>query len=178
MRFLLALLVFLSMSTMAEAAQYFVGIGVAQNDYADQRHLDNDTMLNGVLGYQFSDQAAVELLYGNTDTFYSYTGDMIYYMHHSAEGFRPYVLGGLGVTSQEEAGVGNTTLLAVNAGLGLEYLFSSHIRFFTDVRDIYSPSGGKNDGMLNIGILFSFDRPAPLSVVPQADQGFYQLEVG
>ena len=183
MRFLAIFLLFFSASALAESfvPQYSVAAGVAHYNYADKRHLDNTTMANGTLGYTFSENMAIEFLFGHATSFYTYTSDVVYYFGGAEDSFRPYALGGIGVTNQEENDTGNTTLLGVNAGAGIEYFFSRHISFFSDVRDIYSPTGGNNDWMLNGGIKFSFDCPAPQVSTPEpvpsdGSQGFYELQ--
>jgi hypothetical protein len=182
MRYLAIFLTLCSVSALADSfvPQYSLGVGVAEYNYAAKRHLDDTAMLNGILAYRFSDKMGIEFLFGNADSFDIYAGDLVYYVGTSDATLRPYVLGGLGVTSQQEDEAGNTTLLGLNGGAGIQYVFSHNISFFSDLRDIYSPSGGKNDWMWNTGITFSFDCPVSSSSEDDLvthDEGSYELQV-
>ncbi|MBP9726442.1 MAG: outer membrane beta-barrel protein [Gammaproteobacteria bacterium] len=179
--------------------EYYVAPGVAYYHFSEKREIQNAAMANVSAGLVVSDQFSLEAFYGQAATeetpvstedatrFHTYWADGVYHFNPSTEAaVHPYVLAGLGITNQNDdnASSGNTTLLGVNAGAGVEYFVNSNISLFTDVRDIYTLSGGKNDWMLNAGIKFLFGAksntelvPAPLTPV-QTDGavGFYELQ--
>ncbi len=179
--------------------EFYVAPGVAYYHFSEKRDLQNAAMANLSAGFVVSDQFSLEAFYGQAATeetpvstedgtrFHTYWADGVYHFKPSSEAtVHPYVLAGLGITNQNDdnASSGNTTLLGVNAGAGIEYFVNSNISLFTDVRDIYTLSGGKNDWMLNAGIKFLFGgsantKTAPALVTPvktDGTVGFYELQ--
>lgn len=196
---------FLTLPVFADSAyqpgDYYIAPGVAYYHFSDKRDLQNAAMADLTAGYVVNQHFSLEALYGqvvteptpNTDQpdtrFYAYWVDGVYHFQPNAEkqnSFYPYLLGGIGITNQNNDAMnsGNTILASVNAGAGLEYFINPKISFFTDVRDVYTMSGGKNDWMLNAGIKFVFDgeKTAPATVsAPEATEttstsGFYELQ--
>jgi len=200
------LLLSLSSTIFAEAnsvykpGEFYIAPGVAYYHFSEKRDLQNAAMANLTAGLVVSDQLSLEVFYGQAATddtatsadkgthFYTYSADGVYHFKPSADAvIHPYALAGIVITNQEDndAASGNTTLLGVNAGVGLEYFVNPNISLFSDVRDIYTLSGGKNDLMLNAGIKFLFggnpsveavnEEPAnPIETAGTA--GFYQLQ--
>ncbi len=179
--------------------EYYVAPGVAYYHFSEKRDIQNAAMANVSAGLVVSDQFSLEAFYGQAATeetpvstengarFHTYWADGVYHFNPGSEAaVHPYVLAGLGITNQNDdnASSGNTTLLGVNAGAGIEYFVNSSISLFTDVRDIYTLSGGKNDWMLNAGIKFLFGEngnakstPAPVTPVKtDGAVGFYELQ--
>jgi OmpA-OmpF porin, OOP family len=69
--------------------------------------------------------------------------------------FRPFVLGGLGASREERvvAGSGNKrTSPFVNAGVGLQYMFSDTVGMQADVRHVYSFLGNKGEDLFGSGL--------------------------
>ena len=188
-------------NTMYKPGEFYVAPGVAYYHFSDKRDLQNTAMANLSAGLVISDQFSLEAFYGQAATnetpssldestrFYIYSGEGVYHFNPSADAIiHPYMLAGLSVTNQNDnnASSGNTTLLGVNAGVGLEYFVNSNISLFTDVRDIYTLSGGKDDWMLNAGIKFLFggndkvetasENVADKPIETSGTTGFYQLQ--
>lgn len=188
-------IIILGLSAAAFADNFYVSPGVAYYHFSEKRDLQNTAMANLTAGYIVSDQVSLEAFYGQAATeetpsaldkdtrFYLYSGNGVYHFSSDANAIiHPYALGGLSITNQldDSDGAGNTTLLGINAGLGLEYVVNPNISLFTDVRDIYTLSGGKNDWMLSAGLKFSFggstEKEVPAPVKTDGTSGFYQLQ--
>lgn len=196
------LLLSLSVSAFAEepsgykAGEYYFAPGVAYYHFSDKRDLQNAALVNLSAGLVVSEKFSLEAFYGQASTessssdddgsrFYAYWMDGVYHFQSEKQtNFHPYIFTGLGLTNQntDSDASGNTTLLGVNAGAGLEYFVNPNISLFTDVRDIYTLSGGKNDWMLNAGIKFFFGGSAPVEkestppIETTGATGFYQLQ--
>lgn len=175
---------------------YYFSPGVAYYHFSEKRDLQNAAMANLTAGFFVSDQFSLEAFYGQASTefsetasaenarFYDYSlGGVYHFETHSNLIFHPYFSTGFDVMNQNDnqANVGNETLMGVHAGLGAHYFVNPHIAFFTELRNIYTLSGGKNDVMLNGGIQFLFDanvtEEASLPpAVTDGPSGFYQLQ--
>ena len=181
--------------------EFYFAPGVAYYHFSDKRDLQNTAMANLSVGFVVSDQFSLEAFYGQAATnetpsdldestrFYIYSGEGVYHFNASADAIiHPYILTGLSITNQADnnPSSGNTTLLGVNAGVGIEYFVNPNISLFTDVRDIYTLSGGKDDWMLNAGIKFLFGGNDKIEKPNEAvsnqpietggTEGFYQLQ--
>jgi hypothetical protein len=180
---------------MYKPGEFYVSPGVAYYHFSEKRDLQNTAMANISAGMVVSDRFSLEAFYGqaaaeespsalNQNTrFYAYAVEGVYHSQPGVEALiHPYVLAGLNVTNQEDNSTssGNTTLLGVNAGVGIEYFVNSTISLFTDVRDLYTLSGGKDDWMVNAGIKFVFGGSQPdvasSPVKTDGATGFYQLQ--
>lgn len=184
-----------------QPGDFYFSPGVAYYHFSDKRDLQNTAMANVSAGYVVSDQFSLEVMYGQASTeetpsalnestrFYMYSGEGVYHFSSDSEAaVDPYVLTGLTVTNQQDnaENAGNTTLLGLNGGAGIEYFVNPNISLFVDARDIYTLSGGKNDWMLNAGIKFLFGGKDPIEKneekVPDppietgGSVGFYQLQ--
>lgn len=180
-----------------QKGSYYFAPSVGYYNYSDKRNLDSSSIPGLTLGYAQNEKLSFDLYLGrasadSSDTgsgqsFYAYWLDGVYHFNNNLDNFRPYALAGIGVTNQDDDQVsGNSTLLSINAGAGLEYFVNSNISFFSDLRDIYSPSGGKNDWMANFGIKFMFEASKPpiaasdtAAVQPaetRGTTGFYELQ--
>lgn len=202
-------IIFLSVSVSAFSGaeafyplnEFYFSPGVAYYHFSEKRDLQNTAMANLSAGFVLSDQFSLEAFYGQaatnetpssldeTSRFYIYSGEGVYHFNPEADAIiHPYVLAGLSITNQNDtaASSGNTTLLGVNAGVGVEYFVNSNISLFTDVREIYTLSGGKEDWMLNAGIKFLFggndavekksENAADKPIETGGTEGFYQLQ--
>jgi len=173
--------------------QYYIAPGVSYDYFSDKRDLKDAAMASLTAGIVLSDQLSMEAFYGQTATtqqsgdvasrFYMYSASIIYHMQNtSSDTYHPYVIMGMAVTNQEDDNsVGNTTLLGATAGIGTEYFVNSSISIFTDFRNIYTFSGGKNDAIVNAGLKFLFDVPQEKEISLEAAKtdgtsGFYQLQ--
>lgn len=190
-----------SSNTHYNPGEFYFSPGVAYYHFSEKRDLQNTAMANLSAGFVVSNQFSLETFYGQAATdetpasldkntrFYLYSGEGVYHFTSAAdEVIHPYMLAGLSVTNQNDnnASSGNTTLLGVNAGVGVEYFVNSSISLFSDVRDIYTLSGGKNDYMLNAGIKFLFDGNSDTEKMSEnstdkpietsGSDGFYQLQ--
>lgn len=180
--------------------EFYFSPGVAYYHFSEKRDLQNTAMANLSAGFVVADQWSLEAFYGQAATnetpsnfdkstrFYIYSGEAVYHFNAEADAIiHPYLLTGLSITNQEDSdhSAGNTTLLGMNAGVGVEYFVNPNISLFTDARDIYTLSGGKNDWMLNAGIKFLFggndnqkaaDTASEQPIETGGPTGFYQLQ--
>ncbi|MES2204696.1 MAG: outer membrane beta-barrel protein [Pseudomonadota bacterium] len=185
-------------NTPYKPGEFYVAPGIAYYHFSDKRDLQNTAMANLSAGLAISDQFSLEAFYGQAATnetpsnldkdtrFYIYSGEGVYHFNPDADAIiHPYMLGGLSITNQVDNNdsAGNTTLLGMSAGLGIEYFVNPNISLFTDARDIYTLSGGKNDWMLNAGIKFLFggnqkdnEKTPQQPIETGGASGFYQLQ--
>lgn len=181
---------------MYKQGEFYVAPGVAYYHFSEKRDLQNTAMANISAGIVVLNQFSLEAFYGQAATdelpsdlnqstrFYAYATEGVYHFQPSADAvIHPYMLAGLSVTNQVESTTssGNTTLLGVNAGVGIEYFVNPNISLFADVRDLYTLSGGKNDCMLNGGIKFLLGGNKPQVAPPPPEKtdgstGFYELQ--
>ena len=184
-----------------QPGQYYIAPGVAYYHFSDARDLRNAAMTDVAAGYAVTPVFSVEAMYGQVATqstpsadeasvrFHAYWLEGIYHLPSPCHACaHPYVLGGIGITNQDNIETntsGNTTWTGVNAGAGVEYFIDPRIGFFTDVRDIYTLSGGKNDWMLNVGVKFLLGEVAHAQQAMEGDtalavkketEGFYELQ--
>ena len=188
-------------SNIYKPGEFYFSPGVAYYHFSEKRDLQNTAMANLSAGIVVSDQFSLEAFYGQaaanetpssldeSTRFYMYSGEGVYHFNPSADAIiHPYMLAGLSVTNQNDsnASSGNTTLLGVNAGVGFEYFVNPNISLFTDLRDIYTLSGGKDDWMLNAGIKFLFggndntentsENASDKPIETSGTVGFYELQ--
>lgn len=179
--------------------QYYFAPGIAYYHFSEKRDLQNTALADLSVGLAITEQLSLEALYGQASTestptqqnnnsvrFYTYWMDGVYHFQSAEQtNFHPYVLAGLGITNQDNAtssSSGNSSLVGVNAGAGVEYFVSPSISVYTDVRDIYTLSGGKDDWMLNAGVKFLFGDSAKAAentekpIETSGATGFYQLQ--
>ncbi len=143
-------------------------VTVSEGNYAfaNKRHIDNTSLPNAALAYNFTPRWAVEFNAGviNTDqSIAPYSGihgglyllDAIY-RFTPYRLFEPYILGGIGMISLMPNGNASEHQGNVNLGIGTQFFVDPIIALRADVRDIYVLSGGKNDGMVNFGISVLF----------------------
>lgn len=194
------LLLSLSSSAFAggvyQPGEFYFAPGVAYYHFSEKRDLQNAAMANITAGIVLSSQFSLEAFYGQAATdsspasdndgtrFYSYGLNGVYHFKADDEaGFHPYILAGLNISNQDDdtaSSEGNSTLLGVTAGAGIEYFVNPNISLFSDARNIYTLSGGKDDVMLNVGIKFLFDAKTPEEPVKPVETGgstgFYELQ--
>ncbi|MCD8542062.1 MAG: porin family protein [Gammaproteobacteria bacterium] len=191
--FLVGVNVYADSPNLYDADQYYIAPGIAYDHFSDKRGLKNGAMANLSAGIVLSDELSIDAFYGQaastqqsgdaTTRFYMYSASIIYHMQNTpSDRYHPYIMLGMAVTNQEDhESVGNTTLLGTTAGIGAEYFVNSSIRIFTDIRNLYTFSGGKNDVIVNAGLKFLFDVPheKEISLEPiktDGVSGFYQLQ--
>lgn len=179
--------------------QWYVAPGVAYYHFSEKRDLQNTAMADASIGLVVSDQLSLEAFYGQAATeesssrsekstrFYMYAAEGVYHFQPDAEAvIHPYLLAGISITTQDDNSTtaGNTTLMGINVGAGIEYFVNPDISLFADTRELYTFSGGKNDWIVNGGIKFFFGGSAhdsasvasTSSVKTDGPTGFYQLQ--
>jgi len=147
-----------------------LSLGDAYYHFANKRNLNNPSLPNIAVDYNFDEHWAAELGVGiiNTTTTsyhfssnhgvhgFLYTADGLY-RFKSYKRFEPYVLAGLGVIGLKPNGSETVDQGNLNAGIGTQLFATDSLAFRAEVRDLYTISGGKNDYMLNLSINFLFD---------------------
>ncbi len=176
--------------------EFYFSPGVAYYNFSDKRALQNSAMADISAGFIVSNQFSLEAFYGQASTeelpsnsdqharFYMYSTNGVYHFNQDAQAIiHPYALAGLSITNQADNNTvsGNTTLLGINAGIGVEYFVNPSISLVADARDVYTLSGGQNDWMISGGIKFLFggNTISETSVEPATTDGptgFYQLQ--
>lgn len=152
------------------ANKFMLSPSIIYYRYANKRQIQSDVMPGLAVDYGLTDRWSVQISLSNISTKYK-TGDKrkvsgwmsfldgIYYFQPDSY-FQPYLLGGLGVTNlRPRMNADPSVETSLNAGAGVAYFVDSRIGLRTDVRDVYTPNGGKNDLMLNFGVSFLFDGP-------------------
>ena len=140
---------------MAASVGYF--------NFSSERHLDDDALVGGTFLAVLAPNITGEIFFGGSSPdstrydesqkFYSYAADVAYHFTKPDSDAVTYVLGGLGVTDQQDTNDnGNNTLMNVNAGIGAEYFFGPSLSLYTQAVDYYTLSDGKNDWSLQAGI--------------------------
>ncbi len=126
-----------------------------------RRHLQNASVPNIAVAYNFTQQWAMEGSVGIANTnqsngthrgvnVYLYNLDAIYrFTPHKR--WEPYVLFGVGESTffptNESTHQGN-----INAGIGTQFFAHDIIALRAEARDVYTMAGGKNDVLLNFGV--------------------------
>lgn len=163
--------VFLLLLTMASTSfagnypgAFTVTLADAYYHFSSKRHLDNASMPNVGLAYNFDTHWAAELGIGAINTNQSsspalgvhgflYTMDALY-RFSPKQRFEPYVLAGIGIIGLKPNGNNATHQGNINAGIGTQFFADDAIALRGEIKDLYTLSGGQNEVMVNIGISF------------------------
>ncbi len=141
--------------------------------FAGKRELNDVAMPAVGLGYNFTPHWGAEFYVGgfNTDSNGSLKEDVngqIYtfngrYTFFPEKKLQPYLLAGAGLTHISPNGTidaahrnGNADSVdaVINGGAGVQYFVGKYVSLRVDARDVYTPHGGKNDGLFNLGVNF------------------------
>lgn len=156
-----------------------VTVSEAYYHFDDDRDMDNTTIPNAAIAYNFNDHWAIEgsVALVNTDRQdnndsdddddddndeehvhgFLYTIDGIYRFTRFGH-FEPYLLAGIGILGLKPNGNDAIQSGNVNAGLGTQLFFGNSIALRGEVRDIYTTTGSyKNDYEFNLGLSFLFN---------------------
>lgn len=183
-------------SARYEVGQYGIAADAGFYNYSSKRHLDNGATMGGTFSYVMAPNFSGELSYDSANPqsteynenqkFYSFMGDGVYHFSKPDSDFASYAIAGLGVTNQQDnKDNGNTKLLNINVGAGVEYFFSNSVSLFAQAVDLYTLSGGKNDWMAQGGIkcLLGPKKKAETTPPPQRPEvttqgttGYYELQ--
>lgn len=158
---------------MAENREGAVTItpGMGMYLFDSKRRIKNPALYNLGLGYDFTNNWGVEALAGMMDSNTKgtprrkvngelYLLDGVYHFKTRSP-FEPYVLAGIGMLDLDPNGNVTTSTphgdqaniqANINGGAGIEYFVHPDIALRTDVRDIYTMTGGKNDYLVNFGV--------------------------
>ncbi|MCP4473689.1 MAG: porin family protein [Gammaproteobacteria bacterium] len=150
--------------------------------FDSKRDLDSNWLPNVALGYYFDNHWRVQFRLGGFNANRRkagaksghgmlYSGDGFYYLfpHWRVE---PYLVAGLGTMVLSRPRRNDASVQAnFSAGAGLEYFLDQTASLYVGARDLYTPVGGKNDIMVDVGIsFFLFRVPVDLSRVTGAGQ--------
>ena len=155
----------------AENRPGVVTVSVADGYYhfAEKHKMQNTSIPNVSLAYNFTDHWAIEGTVGllNTNTSstniqpnvsehgYLYTAAGLYRFCPYWQ-FQPYVSAGIGVLGLKPNGTDSQHQGNLNVGVGTQWLVHKTIAFRAEARDIYTMTGGKNDYMISLGMSFLF----------------------
>jgi hypothetical protein len=152
--------------------------GIGYDFFASKRNIRNTAVIPELaLAYNFDEHWGLEGAWGTFGTTYhggvaanqSVKGDLytlagLYHLnqlnYHIVE---PYVSAGLGVLYLNPNRSNANNLANLNAALGTQVFFSDSIAFRSEVRDLYTMSGGVNDVMLNFGVSFLIGGNTPVA---------------
>lgn len=133
---------------------------------AHKRHLNNTAVLPEIaVAYNLDKHWALEGTYAAFNTSRHPSGSMkgnLYmidglYRFANYGRLEPYVAAGLGVLYLNQSSNEAANQANLNAGLGAQIFFSESVALRSEVRDLYTMSGGKNDVLLNLGVSFLMD---------------------
>jgi OOP family OmpA-OmpF porin len=160
--------------------------GVAYDFFASKRNINNTWLLPTVgIAYNFDERWAIEGTFATFGTSQQgagahpsvrgnlYTVDGLYRLGHYNM-FEPYISAGLGAYHINPNGSNAYNQANLNAGLGTQMFFSDSIALRTEVRDLYTMSGGKNDVTVGFGISFLFggqSQQLPVAAPSYKDEG-------
>ena len=155
-----------SAGNAAHDATFTLGSGYER--FAAKRHIDNTSVPFVALGYNFTDQLALEALVGGFTTTSNrpednggqvrgtlFALDGIY-RFAAMRDFQPYVMAGPGATAMDPNGYDANVQGNVNGGVGVQYFFYKSIALRVEARDFYTFVGGKNDIYIDGGVSFLF----------------------
>lgn len=138
--------------------------------FADKRAIDNVSVPNIALGYNFDRNWGIEADAGliNSDlnppkvpNQIGVHGSLItvdgIYRFLPYKVLEPFVSFGVGVITLSPNGTDSEHQGNINAGLGAQVFIDDGIAFRAEARDLYTMSGGKNDYMLDLGMSFLLD---------------------
>lgn len=130
-----------------------------------KRQVNNSSMPNFAVAYNFNNRLAAELNVGILNTNYHnnmrvqgvlYTLDGLY-RFMTQNHFEPYIIAGIGMLGlKPNINTQNQYQANVNAGVGTQFFADNMIALRLEARDLYTMSGGKNDVMVNFGVSFQF----------------------
>jgi hypothetical protein len=183
-------------SARYEVGQYGIAADAGYYDYSSKRHLDSGAIMGATFSYVMAPNFSGELSYDGANPesteynenqkFYSFMGNGVYHFSKPDSDFASYAIAGLGVTDQQDGNDdGNTKLLNINAGAGVEYFFSNSVSLFVQAVDLYTLSGGKNDWMAQGGIkcllgpkkkVVTTPPQSRAEVTTQGTKGYYELQ--
>lgn len=133
--------------------------------FASKRELKNTGLPNVMLAYNFNDRWAIEGTAGRINTNQKSTDIGVQGSLFTIDGlyrfwrcnlWEPYVEAGVGVLTLSPNGMSSNSQAGANVGLGTQFFIDNAIAFRAEARDLYTFSGGKNDGLLNFGVSFLF----------------------
>jgi OOP family OmpA-OmpF porin len=135
--------------------------------FAAKRPIQSTGVPNAALAYDFTSRWAIEADIGviNTRQEAPFSASGVHgglylldgiYRFKPYKAFEPYLLGGIGMISLSPNGNNSEHQGNVNVGIGTQFFMDSMLALRVDVRDIYTLSGGYNEGMLNCGISLLF----------------------
>jgi|GEM_PF-2504537 len=145
--------------------------GVGAYLFDSDRSIKNPAIYDVTLGYDFTNSWGVEALFGAMNSHTKgavsrkvngdlYLLDGVYHFNTKSP-FEPYLLAGIGMLDLDPNGNVDAfnahgdqagTQANINGGAGLEYFVHHNIALRSDVRDIYTMTGGKNDYLVNFGV--------------------------
>lgn len=140
----------------------------AYNHFSTKRNLDGKGMPNLALAFNLTNSWAIEGTVGliNAGRLRSYplpeskagVHGYLYmlnalYRFSPFLGYEPYITAGGGMMSLSPTNYSKVQS-NVNLGIGSQFFVAKSIALRLEARDIYTPSGGKNDYIVNLGLSF------------------------
>ncbi len=154
-------------ATRANSVAFTLGGGY---EYFSSKHEVKNTGVGfGALGYNFTDHWGIEGLVGffNTKsqrvaTYHEQVKGTLFaidglYHFSSFQVVEPYLLAGVGVMGMNPSGDDAHNEGNINAGVGVQWFANQVVALRVEARDFYTWVGGKNDVMLDAGVMFLLD---------------------
>ena len=144
-------------------------LGGGYEYFSSKRQVENRGVSFGALGYNFTDQWGAEALLGffrtkstNASSYHQKVKGALFaidglYHFSSFPVVEPYLLAGVGVTGLNPSGNDAHNEGNINAGAGLQWFANKVVALRVEARDFYTITGGKNDVMLDAGVMFILD---------------------
>jgi OOP family OmpA-OmpF porin len=169
---LLTCVIFLASShvfsaSRANSATFTLGGGY--EFFSSKRQVRNTGIPLGMIGYNFTDHWGIEGLLSffttksrRTDNHAKQVNGALFaidglYHFSPYRRFEPYVLAGVGVTGLNPSGNDAHNEGNVNAGAGLAWFATKAVALRVEARDLYTIIGGKNDVLIDAGVMFLMD---------------------
>jgi len=171
--FAFAVCIFLSATPSVYAAtcanSVSLTLGGGYEFFATKRQLRNTGIPLGMVGYNFTDKWGIEGLLSvfttksrNPDNHSRQVNGSLFlidglYHFSSFPVIEPYLLAGVGVTGLNPNGNDANNEGNVNAGAGLAWFATKAVALRVEARDLYTIVGGKNDVLIDAGVMFVMD---------------------
>lgn len=174
-------------TAMAENREGAITInpGIGAYLFDGKNDLKNSALYNLSIGYDFTNNWGVEAFAGAMNTnsknpsSYNVTGELYtldgIYHFNTQSPFEPFLMAGVGmlnldpngnITWSTIHGDEANTQANINGGAGIEYFVHPDIALRSDIRDVYTMDGGKNDYLVNFGVSILLGGQAPATPSP------------
>lgn len=174
-RAIFAILLVLSFSTVATAGvkgeSFYFSTMLGSHVFEGDQHLDNALFWSLGLGYNLTEQAALEAVFSQTKADGETSTDRgacvqtlrIDALLHFQPNHQlvPYLVTGLGQITNDPDSGSSTRHFMINLGGGLKYFINDHVALAADLRYLLDFDQPDNNLLGSAGLIFQFGRSGP-----------------